>query len=146
MAKSQAAFRLAVLAAAVLLVRNLTAFVGSTVRPARAVGSPVVRFAEGEVATADRIKMKLQSPEGEGIDMAVSEVVLPSASGQLGVLANHAPMMTALDTGVIRYKQDGKWKPLEEMGEATAKLEEAESKKDKLSATAEVKKAAARLQ
>merc|ERR1719284_252329 len=179
MAKSQAAFRLAVLAAAVLLVRNLTAFVGSTVRPARAVGSPVVRFAEGEVATADRIKMKLQSPEGEGIDMAVSEVVLPSASGQLGVLANHAPMMTALDTGVIRYKQDGKWMPLVVMGgfasvdsntlsilvndfetvdnidaeaakkameEATAKLEKAESKKDKLDATGEVKKAAARLQ
>merc|ERR1712194_436335 len=47
---------------------------------------------------------------------AVSEVVLPSASGQLGVLSNHAPMMTALDTGVIRYKQDGKWMPLVVMG------------------------------
>ncbi|CAK0843489.1 unnamed protein product [Prorocentrum cordatum] len=64
----------------------------------------------------DRIKMKLQSPEGAGIDLAVSEVVLPSASGQLGVLANHAPMMTALDTGVIRYKQNGKWMPLVVMG------------------------------
>merc|ERR1740120_150490 len=102
--------------------------------------------------------------------MAVSEVVLPSASGQLGVLANHAPMMTALDTGVIRYKQDGKWMPLVVMGgfasvdsntlsilvndfetvdnidAEAAKLEKAESKKDKLDATGEVKKAAARLQ
>ena len=43
-------------------------------------------------------------------------MVLPSASGQLGVLANHAPMMTALDTGVIRYKQEGKWMPLVVMG------------------------------
>merc|ERR1712060_376724 len=80
------------------------------------MGSPVARYAEGEVVTADRIKLKLQSPEGDGLDMAVSEVILPSASGQLGVLANHAPMMSALDTGVIRYKQDGKWKPLVVMG------------------------------
>merc|ERR1712151_545835 len=42
----------------------------------------------------------------------VSEVILPSASGQLGVLANHAPMMSALDIGVLRYKKDGVWKPL----------------------------------
>jgi len=117
MAKSQAMCRLVAAAAAALLVRHLTAFVGSTARPAKSFRSPVARFAaEGEVATADRIKMKLQSPEGEGLDMAVSEVVLPSASGQLGVLANHAPMMTALDTGVIRYKQDGKWMPLVVMG------------------------------
>merc|ERR1712079_490136 len=46
----------------------------------------------------------------------VSEVVLPSASGQLGVLANHAPMMTALDIGVLRYKQQGQWKPLVVLG------------------------------
>ncbi|CAK0879548.1 unnamed protein product [Prorocentrum cordatum] len=176
-----AACRLAVVAAAALLARHLAAFVGPAARPAGALRGPVARAAEGggAVATVDRIKMKLQSPEGEGIDLAVSEVVLPSASGQLGVLANHAPMMTALDTGVIRYKQDGKWMPLVVMGgfasvdsnslsilvndfetvdkidaeaakkameEATAKLEKAESKKDKLDATGEVKKAAARLQ
>jgi len=117
--------------------------------------------------------------EGAGVTETVSEVVLPSASGQLGVLAGHAPMMTALDVGVLRYKQDGKWKPLVVLGgfatvdsntmsvlvnefeeadqinadeaktameAATAALEKAESKKDKLEATASVKKAAARLQ
>merc|ERR1712039_1078715 len=59
---------------------------------------------------------KVLSPEGLGITETVSEVVLPSASGQLGVLANHAPMMTALDIGVLRYKQAGQWKPLVVMG------------------------------
>merc|ERR1712217_78173 len=29
-----------------------------------------------------------------------------------GVLANHAPMGSALDIGVLRYKKDGVWKPL----------------------------------
>jgi len=61
-------------------------------------------------------EMKLLSPEGEGVSQSVSEVILPSASGQLGVLANHAPMMTALDIGVLRYKQDGTWKPLVVLG------------------------------
>ena len=109
------------------------------------------------------------SPEGNGISVACSEVILPSATGQLGILANHAPMMSALDTGVLRFKEDGKWKPLvvmggfatvdsnqlsvlvndfeeadaidmkeaqSEMDGATSMLEKAESKKDKLEATA----------
>merc|ERR1712226_1141229 len=94
------------------------AFVGSFGgRPAKAFRSPVLRHAEGEAAAStDRVQMKLLSPEGVGVSMAVSEVVLPSASGQLGILSNHAPLMTALDTGVIRYKQDGKWKPIVVMG------------------------------
>nr|ABV72536.1 ATP synthase CF1 epsilon subunit [Heterocapsa triquetra] len=123
--------------------------------------------------------MKVLSPEGTGITETVSEVVLPSASGQLGVLANHAPMITALDIGVLRYKQGGEWKPLvtyggfaqvdsnmlsilvndfdtvedidgeaakKDLEAATAKLESAGSKKEKLDATAAVKKASARLQ
>eukprot|EP00418_Pyrodinium_bahamense_P091908 CAMPEP_0179034916 /NCGR_PEP_ID=MMETSP0796-20121207/12849_1 /TAXON_ID=73915 /ORGANISM="Pyrodinium bahamense, Strain pbaha01" /LENGTH=195 /DNA_ID=CAMNT_0020731187 /DNA_START=126 /DNA_END=713 /DNA_ORIENTATION=- len=79
--------------------------------------SPIVRHAEeGSSAGADRVQLKVLSPEGVGITEAVSEVVLPSASGQLGVLSNHAPMMTALDIGVLRYKQAGEWKPLVVMG------------------------------
>ena len=31
-------------------------------------------------------------------------------------MANHAPMMSALDTGVLRFKEDGTWKPLVVMG------------------------------
>merc|ERR1712190_142578 len=56
--------------------------------------------------------LKVLSPEGSGVTVSASEGILPSASGQLGVLANHAPMMTALDIGVLRYKSEGSWKPL----------------------------------
>ncbi|CAE7631191.1 atpE [Symbiodinium sp. CCMP2456] len=73
--------------------------------------------AEGEAtAVADRVQLKILSPEGEGFTESATEVILPSASGQLGILANHAPMMSALDVGVLRYKQDGEWKPLVVMG------------------------------
>lgn len=68
--------------------------------------------AEGATAVLDRLQLKVLSPEGQSFKESVSEVILPSASGQLGVLANHAPMMSALDIGVLRYKKDGIWKPV----------------------------------
>ncbi|CAL1126103.1 unnamed protein product [Cladocopium goreaui] len=165
--------------------RFLQSFVGPSGTTQRAPS--VARRAEAEEeeveeyvpAPGDRLKLKVLSPEGDGISVACSEVILPSATGQLGILANHAPMMSALDTGVLRFKEDGKWKPLvvtggfatvdsnqlsvlvndfekaenidmteaqSEMDSATSMLEKADSKKDKLEATAKVKRAAARLQ
>merc|ERR550532_62080 len=161
-----------------LLRRWSAAFVGGAPAAER-LGGRVALRAEGSAEGGDRVQLRVLSPEGLGVTETVSEVVLPSASGQLGVLANHAPMMTALDIGVLRYKQQGQWKPLVVLGgfasvdsnqlsilvndfelvgdidldkaktameEATAGLEKAESKKDKLDATQNVKKAAARLQ
>eukprot|EP00440_Ansanella_granifera_P023035 gb/GFBE01025015.1/.p1 GENE.gb/GFBE01025015.1/~~gb/GFBE01025015.1/.p1 ORF type:complete len:186 (+),score=65.64 gb/GFBE01025015.1/:1-558(+) len=178
MARSQVSNILALVAGALLLQYLGSAFVGSS-PSARSVRSVALR-AEGDSAPAtDRVQLKVLSPEGDGMTESVSEVILPSASGQLGVLANHAPMMSALDIGVLRYKQAGVWKPLVIMGgfasvdanqlsvlvndwempdtidmteaktamdEATAQLEKAASKKEKLDATQSVKKAAARLQ
>ena len=174
MVRSNIVPRLALVATATYFAQQ--AFVGG--RPA-AQSSTVIRRAEGESSGSDRVQLKVLSPEGSGIQETVSEVVLPSASGQLGVLSNHAPMMSALDIGVLRYKQKGQWKPLVTYGgfaqveknvlsilvndfetvdgidtneakkaleAATAKLEKAESKKDKLDATTAVKKASARLQ
>eukprot|EP00401_Gymnodinium_catenatum_P054391 CAMPEP_0117533390 /NCGR_PEP_ID=MMETSP0784-20121206/39864_1 /TAXON_ID=39447 /ORGANISM="" /LENGTH=203 /DNA_ID=CAMNT_0005329823 /DNA_START=75 /DNA_END=686 /DNA_ORIENTATION=- len=108
---------------AVRLLSSAAFFSGSGVRKTpmadsslRARRSMVALRAEGDVAVADRVSLKVMTPEGNSMTESVSEVVLPSASGQLGVLANHAPMMTALDVGVLRFKQDGKWKPLVVMG------------------------------
>ncbi|CAJ1393937.1 unnamed protein product [Effrenium voratum] len=172
------------LCGAALLARHTLNFVAGRA-PGRA--PQVSRRAEADeeeepeyvAAEGDRLKLKVLSPEGDGISLACSEVILPSASGQLGVLANHAPMMSALDTGVLRYKEDGQWKPIvvmggfasidanqlsvlvndfekaedidaekmqSEMEAATALLEKAASKKDKLEANQKVKRAAARMQ
>jgi len=101
-------------AGAWLLAKVGTAFLGGTAQPS--LRAQVALHAEETVSATDRVQMKVLSPEGMGVTEACSEVVLPSASGQLGVLANHAPMMTAIDVGVLRYKQDGTWKPLVVMG------------------------------
>mmetsp|Transcript_107181 Transcript_107181/g.149400 ORF Transcript_107181/g.149400 Transcript_107181/m.149400 type:complete len:194 (-) Transcript_107181:177-758(-) len=106
-----------------LLVRQLAqmTFVGS--RPVTGSSSVAMRaeadtevVEEKAVAEGDRLRLKIQSAEGDAVMEACSEVILPSASGQLGILANHAPMMSALDVGVLRYKQDGKWTPIVVMG------------------------------
>eukprot|EP00931_Biecheleriopsis_adriatica_P067774 TRINITY_DN41843_c0_g1_i1.p1 TRINITY_DN41843_c0_g1~~TRINITY_DN41843_c0_g1_i1.p1 ORF type:complete len:203 (+),score=47.89 TRINITY_DN41843_c0_g1_i1:67-609(+) len=106
-----------VLVAAVLcLLRCGLTFLGAS-SPAPSGRGSVAVHAEGEAGSGgDRVQLKVLSPEGAGITESCSEVILPSASGQLGVLANHAPMMSALDVGVLRYKQAGQWKPLVVMG------------------------------
>lgn len=42
-------------------------------------------------------------------DAKADELILPSSTGQLGILTDHAPLLTALDIGVMRLKVDGKW-------------------------------------
>jgi len=40
------------------------------------------------------------------------EVILPGLTGQVGVLEDHAALITALDTGLLRIKLDNKWTPI----------------------------------
>ena len=42
-------------------------------------------------------------------DATADELILPSSTGQLGILSDHAPLLTALDIGVMRLKADGNW-------------------------------------
>ena len=44
------------------------------------------------------------------------EIVLPSNTGQMGVLTNHAPLMTALDIGVMLIRKGTEWKSVALMG------------------------------
>jgi F-type H+-transporting ATPase subunit epsilon len=44
-------------------------------------------------------------------------VILPSITGQLGILTGHAPLLTALETGVLRVRgADKTWVPIALMG------------------------------
>lgn len=45
-------------------------------------------------------------------DWNVKEVILPTTTGELGILPNHSELITALDIGVIRVKADSKWLPI----------------------------------
>jgi F-type H+-transporting ATPase subunit epsilon len=45
-------------------------------------------------------------------NLKVKEVVLPTTTGELGILPNHIRMLTALDIGVLRVKVDNNWVPI----------------------------------
>jgi F-type H+-transporting ATPase subunit epsilon len=42
-------------------------------------------------------------------DASAYEIILPTSTGQLGVLKDHAPLLTALDIGVMRLKIANNW-------------------------------------
>ncbi|MEN9206287.1 MAG: ATP synthase F1 subunit epsilon [Thermostichales cyanobacterium SZTDM-1c_bins_54] len=49
-------------------------------------------------------------------DAPADEVILPATSGSLGILTGHAPLLTALGTGVMRVKVENQWTSIAVMG------------------------------
>ncbi len=62
------------------------------------------------------LTVRVITPDKTVWDGEVQEAILPSTSGQLGVLSGHAPLLTALDTGVMRVRPDKEWKSIAVMG------------------------------
>jgi F-type H+-transporting ATPase subunit epsilon len=52
------------------------------------------------------LTVRVIAPDKTVWDATAEEVILPSTTGQLGVLTGHAPMISALDTGVMRVRAD----------------------------------------
>ncbi|MEL6456596.1 MAG: F0F1 ATP synthase subunit epsilon, partial [Cyanobacteria bacterium J06623_5] len=48
--------------------------------------------------------VRVVAPDRTVWDDEAEEVILPSTTGQLGILGGHAPLLTALDTGVLRVQ------------------------------------------
>jgi F-type H+-transporting ATPase subunit epsilon len=57
---------------------------------------------------AGKLHFSLVSPERELFSGLVDQVDAPGAEGDFGVLADHAPFMTALKEGELRVHNDGK--------------------------------------
>ena len=55
------------------------------------------------------LNVRVITPDRVVYDAKADELILPSSTGQLGILTNHAPLLTALDIGVMRLKASGKW-------------------------------------
>ncbi|ACA98755.1 MULTISPECIES: ATP synthase F1 subunit epsilon [Cyanophyceae] len=53
------------------------------------------------------LKVRVITPDRTVLDDSVEEVILPSSSGQIGILSGHAPLLTALESGVIRVRTSG---------------------------------------
>jgi len=125
------------------------------------------------------LNVRVITPDKVVWDAAAEEIILPSSTGQLGILADHAPLLTALDIGVMRLKNDGNWTSIvlmegfaevennkvtilcngaeeassinknaaqEELERVTLLVDQAETKKEKIEATIELRKSKARLQ
>jgi F-type H+-transporting ATPase subunit epsilon len=125
------------------------------------------------------LHVNIIAPDRNVWDSNAEEVILPSSTGQLGILKGHAPLLTALDIGVMRVRVDKDWIPVVLMGgfaevendeltilvngaeegskidkdEAqknleimTSRFNEAETSKEKIEATQNLRKARARVQ
>ena len=123
--------------------------------------------------------VRVISPDKIVLDVDAEELILPTSTGQLGILTDHAPLLTALDIGVMRVKTETGWNSivlLEGFAEVEANkvtvlcngaeeassidlktaqdalekiillVEETTTKKEKIEATIELRKAKARLQ
>ncbi|MEO0406493.1 MAG: ATP synthase F1 subunit epsilon [Cyanobacteria bacterium P01_A01_bin.135] len=62
------------------------------------------------------LTVRVIAPDKTVWDAEAEEVILPSTTGQLGLLAGHAPLLTALETGVMRVREDKEWVPIALMG------------------------------
>nr|AYR06269.1 ATP synthase CF1 epsilon subunit [Renouxia sp.] len=125
------------------------------------------------------LNIRVIAPDRTVWDASAQEVILPSSTGQLGILTGHIPLLTALDIGVMRVRIDKDWIPIVLLGgfaevenniitilvngaeeaseidleaakhnleEATSMLAEAETSKEKIEATQNIRKARARVQ
>ncbi|MFW6264276.1 MAG: ATP synthase F1 subunit epsilon [Cyanobacteriota bacterium] len=62
------------------------------------------------------LTVRVISPDKTVWDAKAEEVVLPSTTGQLGILSGHAPLLTALDIGVMRVRPGKEWEAIALMG------------------------------
>jgi F-type H+-transporting ATPase subunit epsilon len=62
------------------------------------------------------LTVRVIAPDKTVWDSSADEVILPSTTGQLGILSGHAPLLTALDTGVMRVRDSKDWVAIALMG------------------------------
>jgi len=60
--------------------------------------------------------LRVLSPDKSVFDGVADEVILPSTSGQMGILTGHVSMLTALDDGVLRVREGNTWQSIALMG------------------------------
>ena len=62
------------------------------------------------------ISLKVLAPNQNVYEGEAEEVILPSTTGQIGVLPGHISLVTAIDIGVLRLRINSKWKSIALMG------------------------------
>ena len=125
------------------------------------------------------LNVRIIAPDKIVWNANAEEIILPSSTGQVGILKNHIPLLTAIDIGVMRVRIEKEWQPIILLGgfaevennnvtilvngaekiteidinaaqaqleEATNNLNKAETNKEKIQATQNLRKARAKVQ
>ena len=56
---------------------------------------------------ADVLRLRVYTRERQLVDQEVREVAAPGAYGEIGVLPDHAALVTTLEPGVVSYRETG---------------------------------------
>ncbi len=59
---------------------------------------------------ADKIALEIVTPRGRALTASVDEVTAPSVQGEFGVLPGHLPLLAALRTGLVTYREGSETK------------------------------------
>jgi ATP synthase F1 epsilon subunit len=62
------------------------------------------------------LQVCIMTPDRIFLNDQAEEIILPTNTGQMGVLSNHAPLITALDIGVTLIRSKTDWNPVALMG------------------------------
>ena len=62
------------------------------------------------------ITLRVLAPDKSVFDGSAEEIILPSTTGLVGILPGHISMVTAIETGVLRVLNNGKWDSIALMG------------------------------
>ena len=53
------------------------------------------------------LNLEIVTPEKKVLSEAVDQVTIPTASGEVGILQNHAPLISSLKAGILSYTKAG---------------------------------------
>nr|YP_635745.1 ATP synthase CF1 epsilon subunit [Chara vulgaris]Q1ACK2.1 RecName: Full=ATP synthase epsilon chain, chloroplastic; AltName: Full=ATP synthase F1 sector epsilon subunit; AltName: Full=F-ATPase epsilon subunit [Chara vulgaris]ABA61928.1 CF1 epsilon subunit of ATP synthase [Chara vulgaris]WAP91317.1 ATP synthase CF1 epsilon subunit [Chara vulgaris] len=62
------------------------------------------------------LNLRIMAPNRIVWNSQTEQIILSTNSGQIGVLKDHTPLLTALDIGVIKIRIDSKWTTMALMG------------------------------
>nr|UAD87821.1 ATP synthase CF1 subunit epsilon [Gracilaria textorii] len=58
------------------------------------------------------LNIRVIAPDRTVWDANAEEIILPSSTGQVGILKGHIPLLTAIDIGVMRVRIEKEWQPI----------------------------------
>ena len=62
------------------------------------------------------LQVRIMTPDRIFWSAQAEEIILPTNTGQMGVLTNHTPLITALDIGVMLVRAQNEWSSVALMG------------------------------